>query len=292
MQQDSTYEQYYVPAQSPWPIVGAVALFFLATGFANYLHSNVYGKYLMLIGFTILLVMIYGWFRNVIQESLQGLYSKQMDRSFRWGMIWFIFSEVFFFLAFFGALFYIREFTVPWLGGSGAKLMTGSLLWPEFVAKWPLLVNPSHDVVGPTAVINPWGLPLINTALLLTSSVTLTIAHHALKDNKRNLVIIMTLATVLLGWIFLGFQATEYMEAYHELGLTLSSGIYGSTFFILTGFHGAHVAIGSLILFIMLIRCIKGHFSPEKHFAFEAGAWYWHFVDVVWIALFLFVYCL
>ena len=156
----------------------------------------------------------------------------------------------------------------------------------------PLLKNPNPDIIGPRAVIEPWGLPLLNTAILLTSSFTITLAHHALKDGKRLKLIIGTALTVILGALFLYFQAHEYMEAYNELGLTLGSGIYGSTFFMLTGFHGLHVTLGTLMILIMLIRILKGHFTPEHHFAFEASAWYWHFVDVIWVGLFIFVYVL
>lgn len=262
-------------------------------GFANVLHNNAFGKYVLILGLVILGVMLFGWFRNIINESLAGLYSNLMDSSFRWGMAWFIVSEVFFFLAFFGALFYIRIFVVPWLAGDGsAKGMTGSLLWPTFEATWPLLKNPDSSIIGPKAVIEPWGLPLLNTAILLTSSFTITFAHHALKNNNRTKLIIGTTITILLGALFLYLQSSEYIKAYHELGLTLGSGIYGSTFFMLTGFHGLHVTLGGLMILIVLIRIIKGHFTPKKHFAFEAAAWYWHFVDVVWLGLFIFVYVL
>tara|TARA_R110000868_G_scaffold124730_1_gene329515 strand:+ start:3023 stop:3901 length:879 start_codon:yes stop_codon:yes gene_type:complete len=287
--------RYYVPESSPWPIVGAVAVFLLMVGFANALHGNLFGKYVLIAGLITLLVMFFGWFRNVINESIDGLYSDLMDKSFRWGMAWFIVSEAFFFLAFFGALFYIRMFAVPWLGGmssSTGKMMTGQLLWPTFEATWPLLKNPNPEILGPREVIQPWGLPLLNTAILLTSSFTITLAHHALKDNKRVKLIISTALTFILAIAFLYFQASEYIEAYNELGLTLDSGIYGSTFFMLTGFHGMHVTLGAIMILVMLIRIMKGHFTPDNHFAFEASAWYWHFVDVIWVGLFIFVYVL
>jgi len=285
--------RYYVPESSNWPIFGALSLFIFMIGFANTLHGNPIGKYMFTAGIIMILVLFFGWFRNVVNESLSGLYSDVMDRSFRWGMAWFIVSEAFFFAAFFGALFYIRMFAVPWLAGYGsAKGMTGALLWPTFEATWPLLKNPHIDIIGPKAVIEPWGLPLLNTAILLTSSFTITIAHHALKDEKRTKLIISTAITVLLGFLFLYFQASEYIEAYHKLGLTLDSGIYGSTFFMLTGFHGLHVTLGAIMIFIMLLRIMKGHFTPKDHFAFEASAWYWHFVDVIWVGLFIFVYVL
>ena len=283
-------EKYYVPASSPWPIIGSLGLFCFMVGFANTLHGNSLGAYLFTLGAAILVMMMYGWFRDVITESMGNLYDTRMDYSFRWGMGWFIVSEVFFFMAFFGALFYLRTFSVQWLGGSPGHESTKQFLWPMFQSTWPLLKNPSAAIVGPKEVISPWGLPLVNTFILLTSSVTVTIAHHALRSAHRKQLIIWTLITALLGASFLCCQAYEYIEAYHELGLTLNSGIYGTTFFMLTGFHGAHVTIGTIMLTIMTIRCIKGHFRPESHFAFEATSWYWHFVDVVWLGLFIFVY--
>ena len=287
------YEHYYVPAQSKWPFVGSLGLFFFVLGAASWFQEKFYGPYVFFLGVLILMIMMFGWFRHVIQESHGGLYSSQMDRSFRWGMAWFIFSEVMFFGAFFCFFFYVRQFAVPWLGGAGNNLATNTYLWPDFMSHWPLINTPNPKAFVPATSDMGWkGLPLINTAILLTSSCTITWAHHALIDNKRQILIFSLLLTTLLGASFIGLQAFEYHEAYTVLGLKLSSGIYGTTFFMLTGFHGAHVTIGTIMLTIMLIRCIKGHFSPKSHFAFEATAWYWHFVDVVWLFLFIFVYVL
>ncbi|MGX5175249.1 cytochrome c oxidase subunit 3 [Aliikangiella sp. IMCC44653] len=289
------YEKYYVPEQSHWPIVGAIGLFLLAYGGANFIQQTT-GKYgntgtmgwvIFAAGLTIILYMMWGWWRDTIKESMSGLYSSQMDRSFRQGMLWFITSEVMFFAAFFGALLYVRQLIVPWIGGEGNNAMTHALLWPEFVPHWPLVQMPDGET---TTAMGAFGLPAINTAILLTSSWTLTIAHHALKDGNRNALINYTSITAFLGIIFLCLQAYEYYEAYAHMGLTLGSGIYGSTFFMLTGFHGLHVTIGTVFLIVMSIRCASGHFTKENHFAYEAGAWYWHFVDVVWLFLFIFVY--
>ncbi len=293
MAKSTAYEHYYVPASSHWPIIGSIGLGTTMIGIANLLHGHVIGNYLFFAGSLCIAYMMFGWFSDVIKESRQGLYSKQMDHSFRWGMAWFIFSEVMFFAAFFGALFYARNLSVPWLAGEGAKHSTGAVLWPQFKAIWPLLQNPNPQAFpGPKEVISTWGVPALNTLLLLSSGVTITIAHWGLVKKARRQLIIGVAATILLGWTFLSLQAFEYYEAYHHLGLTLASGIYGSTFFMLTGFHGAHVTIGSIMLLVILIRCLKGHFTPEHHFAFEAVAWYWHFVDVVWLFLFIFVYWL
>ena len=279
---------YYVPASSKWPILMVVVLAFLVVGAASSLSFG-HGFGIFLAGVAGVLVMMFVWFRDVIHESRSGLYDAQMDRSFRMGMAWFIFSEVMFFAAFFGALFYIRVFALPWLDGEGEKGIS-ALLWPDFSASWPLLKTPSDAFTGPAEVIDPWHLPLLNTLLLVSSSITLTIAHHALKKDRRNNAKLWLLLTLILGFGFLVVQGIEYVEAYTQLGLTLQAGVYGGTFFLLTGFHGAHVTLGACILTVILLRLWRGHFSPRSHFGFEAASWYWHFVDVVWLGLFIFVY--
>ncbi|MBU3058645.1 cytochrome c oxidase subunit 3 [Pseudomonas indica] len=294
----ATHEQYYVPAQSKWPIIATIGLATTLYGLGTWFNdlkagrdeSN--GPLIFFIGGLLVAYMLFGWFGNVIKESRAGLYSAQMDRSFRWGMSWFIFSEVMFFAAFFGTLFYIRYWTGPWLGGEGDKGIS-NMLWPNFEYTWPLLNNPDPKLFpAPEGIIDPWKLPLINTILLVISSFTVTFAHHALRKGERQKLKLWLAATILLGVTFLVLQAEEYVHAYTELGLTLGSGIYGATFFMLTGFHGAHVTLGALILTVMLVRILRGHFTPEHHFGFEAASWYWHFVDVVWIGLFTFVYVL
>lgn len=279
---------YYVPHGSYWPIVGSVGLFTMMAGFANYLNGG--GMTWMMIGLAILIVMVFGWFGTVINESEKGMYNEQVDFSFRWGMGWFIFSEVMFFAAFFGALFYARMYSIPWLGGDEAKWMTHELLWPNYRQVWPS--NGPDALGGQFSPMAAWGLPAINTIILLSSGMTVTWAHWALKEGHRKQLILGLAATVALGFLFVILQAQEYIHAYHELNLTMESGIYGSTFFMLTGFHGFHVTLGAVILTVVLLRAIRGHFSAEHHFAFEAAAWYWHFVDVVWLGLFIFVYWL
>lgn len=280
----SNTAKYYIPAPSRWPIVGAVALLLMALGATLWFNGVSPGRWVLLIGFLILLSMIWGWFGTVINESEGGQYNQRVDVSFRWGMGWFIFSEVMFFGAFFGALAFARIFAVPDLGGIEAKL-----LWPDYSATWPTPGPGAHEQFTP---MNAWGIPALNTMLLLTSGATLTWAHYGLKDDNRKQLIFGLLLTVLLGFTFLGFQIYEYAHAYSELNLKMTSGIYGSTFYLLTGFHGFHVTVGAIILTVVLIRSIKGHFRPEHHFAFEAAAWYWHFVDVVWLGLFIVVYWL
>jgi len=285
---------YYVPERSYWPIIGAIGLLTFAWGSLHLLHSRMdTGPILFGTGIAIIIFMIFGWFATVIKENCNGLYDAQVDRSFRWGMAWFIFSEIMFFSVFFGALFYVREFSVPWLAGEGSFYLTGLLVWPDFQATWPLMINPDNATyVGPKSLVHAWGIPAINTAILLSSALTLTWAHWALKNNQRGRLIWGLLITIILGLIFEGLQAYEYYLTHAHYGLTLSSGIYGSTFFLITGFHAVHVIVGLLMLIVMLFRCIRGHFTPDNHFGFEAAAWYWHFVDVVWILLFVFVYWL
>ena len=289
-------DSYYLPSESYYPFVASIALFCIAMGGASYLNGYAFGPKLMTAGLAGMAALLFIWFRKVIMES--PAYNMEVDKSFRMGMAWFIFSEVMFFAGFFGALYYLRVLAVPWLADT-------ELLWPGFESVWPstgpvgaeLLagtIPTATDIAEGTkfALVDPWHLPLYNTLILLTSSVTLTIAHHALRANNRLQLIIWLAITVALGFWFLYFQAVEYVEAYQHLGLTLGTGVYGSTFFMLTGFHGFHVTLGAVILLVVLFRCMKGHFTAERHFAFEAGAWYWHFVDTVWVGLFIFVYVL
>ena len=281
---------YYIPHGTKWPFLSTIALMVLFIGFANYMNGYSTGVILMLSGLSLLLIMTYGWFSNVITESESGIYNDQVDISFRWGMVWFIFSEVMFFSAFFGALYYARELSLPWLGGEGSKMTTNIVLWPQFENIWPS--NGPVNAGGDFMLMKAGGIPAINTLILLTSGLTVTWAHHGLKEQNRNQLILGLIATVLLGFVFVGLQAYEYMHAYSELNLKLTSGIYGSTFYMLTGFHGFHVTLGAIMLTVILFRCMKGHFSGDNHFGFEAVAWYWHFVDVVWLGLFVFVYWL
>ena len=283
-------DKYYIPHGSKWPAVGAVTLFVTMLGTAAVLNGSSMGPWIAYLGLAGVAYMFFGWFGTVIDESQRGLYNAGVDRSFRMGMTWFIFSEVMFFAAFFGALYYARQLSVPWLGGEGSRFMTNLFLWPGFEATWP--TNGPAGVGGEFETIPAFGLPAINTAILLTSGVTITIAHHALKAGNRGVLKIFLALTFLLGFAFVGLQAEEYIHAYRELNLTLGSGVYGSTFFMLTGFHGLHVTIGAIMLLVIWLRVMKGHFTPTHHFAFEATAWYWHFVDVVWLGLFIFVYWL
>ncbi|MEK9743829.1 MAG: cytochrome c oxidase subunit 3 [Gammaproteobacteria bacterium] len=285
---------YYLPDPTKWPTITSMGLFLLALGFILNLHHLAPGPWLMVAGAAVIVLMMYAWFGQVATESEAGKYDGQVDTSFRMGMGWFIFSEVMFFGAFFGALFYTRILSVPWIAGE-------ELLWPGFEATWPTAgpagasyIGPdSHEVAaGQFSSIGAFGIPLLNTLLLLASSVTVTFAHWALKKGQRGALIFWLFVTVALGAAFMYFQVYEYIEAYTHLGLTLGSGVYGATFFMLTGFHGFHVTVGAIVLAVILVRCMKGHFKPDEHFGFEGAAWYWHFVDTVWVGLFIFVYIL
>jgi len=288
----STNDTYYVPHKAVWPFIGTAGLMMMLAGFANYLNGSAIGPTMMIFGLSLFILMLTGWFALQASESESGMYSHSVGISYRMGMMWFIFSEVMFFAVFFGALWYTRNLSVPWLGGigDGPARATKDLLWPAFEATWP--TNGPAEVGGEFEPMGAFGLPLLNTLILLTSGVTVTWAHHGLLAKKRDQLIKGLIATVALGFLFVGLQAFEYYEAYHEMGLTLGSGIYGSTFFMLTGFHGFHVCVGAIMLSVILFRSWKGHFTPENHFGFEGAAWYWHFVDVVWLGLFIFVYLL
>ena len=276
---------YFVPSPSPYPVRASFALLITMVGASSWVNDAMPGKWGVLVGLAMLIWVLFGWFGTVIGESEGGMYSKKVDTGFRWSMSWFIFSEVMFFAAFFGALYYARVITVPWLADLDHKV-----LWPEFTEHWP--TNGPAGTVEPFTKMPALGLPTINTLLLLASGVTLTYAHHALLAGNRASLKLGMVLTILLGATFLGCQAYEYMHAYADLNLKLTSGIYGSTFFMLTGFHGFHVTLGATMLIVIYFRILKGHFTADHHFAFEAVAWYWHFVDVVWIGLYIVVYWL
>ncbi len=282
-------DDYYIPDPSPWPLVGMASLLITLFGAALTMNGVGIGKYVVVAGLLLFFYLLYGWFRDVIIENLNDRYNKQVDRSFRMGMLWFIASEVFFFMSFFGALFYIRMIALPWLGGEGYLGASDEFLYGgAFDASWPS--SGPAQMGGEFTPMSPWGLPAINTLLLLTSGATITWAHWGLKMENQKQLVWGLAATIFLGLLFVMLQAYEYYHAYHELNLTLGSGGYGSTFYMLTGFHGFHVTMGAIMLMAILGRAMSSHFSAHNHFAFEAVAWYWHFVDVVWLGLFIFVY--
>jgi cytochrome c oxidase subunit 3 len=282
---------YFVPAPSRFPVQASFGLLLVIFGAGQWVNGHGWAAWVLLAGFIVWAFVLQQWFRAAIGESEGGLYSDRIDISFRWSMSWFIFSEVMFFGAFFGALYWTRLHALPNLGS-----LENAVLWPDFKAVWPTVAagatGSPAGIVDPFTTMGPWPIPTINTMLLLTSGVTLTIAHHALIENKRAVAIVWMWLTVLLGATFLGFQIFEYHHAYTELNLKLSSGAYGSTFFMLTGFHGFHVFVGMMMLLFITIRLMKGHFTPQRHFGFEGAAWYWHFVDVVWLGLYIVVYWL
>ena len=286
-----TTPYYFIPAPSQHPVMVSVGMLLVIFGASQWVNGHGYGSWLVLSGLVVWGLVMFRWFGDAIRESEGGLYSDRIDVSFRWSMGWFIFSEVMFFAAFFGALYWARVFSVPMLGD-----LNHQVLWPDFKAVWPstgagFTASPA-GTVEPFQTMGPFWLPTINTALLLTSGVTLTIAHHALIAGERSKTIFWMWITVALGAIFLGVQGYEYVHAYRDLNLKLTSGIFGSTFFMLTGFHGFHVFVGMLMLLFITLRLMKGHFTPKRHFGFEGAAWYWHFVDVVWLGLYILVYWL
>ena len=312
----STETSYYVPEQSKLPIIAATGMGLMAFGAASWVIEGGTST-LFFLGTLIMAGVMYKWWATVIDENMRGMANAQLKQSYVLGMLWFIFSELMFFACFFGALFYVRVLANAWIGGEAAigifddtpttaAAANAVHLWPGYVTAWPPMITPDEAVNGDSArFIGPdqnmsfpgWGrvlhwLPLWNTIILLTSSVTVHIAHVALKDENRKKFVTWLGITVALGFIFLVLQAEEYIEAYQHMGLTLESGIYGTTFFMLTGFHGMHVTLGTVMLLIQWLRSLKGHFTHDDQFGFEAASWYWHFVDVVWVGLFLFVYIL
>ncbi|MEM6301570.1 MAG: cytochrome c oxidase subunit 3 [Pseudomonadota bacterium] len=314
------HEKYYVPDQSPLAVMATIGLVTTIFGAASFMNDLTFGEpgdaspLVLYAGLAMFVMTLFVWFRTTIRENIAGMASGQLKRSYVLGMYWFIFSEVMFFAAFFGALFYVRNLAGPWLGAEGEGGRMNYLLWEGFQFSWPMMQTPQEAVGGAKdqlianngsftsaeqsmafAEAHAWylWLPLWNTLILLSSSVTVHIAHMGLLDGNKRRFNKWLGITVAMGVVFLFLQAAEYYEAYEHFGLTLNSGIYGSTFFMLTGFHGFHVAMGMTMLAIQLIRSVKnGHFTAEDHFGFEASSWYWHFVDVVWVFLFLFVYIL
>ncbi len=281
---DGKAPYYYVPADSAHPVRASVALLIVLLGAALWVNSFSFAPYMVGVGLLMLFVVLWGWFGDAIRESEAGLNSQRVDHSYRWSMAWFIFSEVMFFAAFFGSLWYVREITTPWLSNIDHQ----NMLWPNFTAAWPNF-GPA-GIVEQFRTVGPFWLPTINTALLLTSGLTLTLSHHALRASHRGKTAFWLAATVILGFVFVACQAYEYIHAYNDLNLRFDSGAYGSLFYMLTGFHGFHVILGATMLAVIFFRVVKGHFTPDHHFGFEGAAWYWHFVDVVWLGLYLFVY--
>jgi cytochrome c oxidase subunit 3 len=321
-QTSTEYEKYYVPAKSRLAICATIGLLLSIIGASSVLNDMTYGDpnvatnswSIFLVGLFVFVATLFSWFRTTVIENRAGMNSAQLKKSYVLGMFWFIFSEVMFFAAFFGALFYVRNLAGPWLGGEGDAGRMSSLLWEGFEFSWPLTTTPQDAVGGAAAQLmsnngsfvgaeksmafanaHIWyaWLPMWNTIILLTSSVTVHIAHNGLLAGNKSKFNLWLAISVVLAMVFLYLQYMEYHEAYAEFGLTLSSGIYGSTFFMLTGFHGFHVFMGMTMLLVQLIRSVKSnHFTADDHFGFEASSWYWHFVDVVWVMLFLFVYIL
>jgi cytochrome c oxidase subunit 3 len=271
---------YFVPGLSRHPVMASIGLLGFGSGMTGWVNGYSWGPALTIASVVYVLFVLYKWFGDAISESNSGQNSINVDVSYRWSMSWFIFSEIMFFAAFFSALFYARSISMPWLGDIESKL-----LWPTFTAVWPN--DGPAGLVEQFSTIGPWPIPTINTLLLLTSGVTVTWAHHAIRENNQKHAVWGLAATVFLGAIFLGFQVYEYIHAYRDLNLKLTSGVYGSTFFMLTGFHGFHVFLGALMLAVVLRRAIRGDFTADNHFAFEGASWYWHFVDVVWLGLYL-----
>lgn len=257
---------YHLVDPSPWPFVGAVGAFILAIGAVNWFHGS--EPWVLYLGLAVVLYTMFGWWRDVIREGQKGDHTPVVQLHLRYGMILFIASEVMFFVAWFWAFFDASLFTNEPIQAARAAFTGGH--WP------PQGIE----------VFDPWHIPLINTLILLTSGTTVTWAHHALIEGDRRGLVQGLVVTVVLGLIFTSLQAYEY----HHAAFSFAGNIYGATFFMATGFHGFHVIVGTIFLIVCLIRAANGDFTPKAHFGFEAAAWYWHFVDVVWLFLFASIY--
>lgn len=250
---------YHLVDYRPWPLTGAIGVLTLVTGIVKWFHN--FNINLLILGYIIVILTIYQWWRDICREgTLQGKHTILVTKGLRWGIILFIISEIFFFLSFFWAFFHRRL---------SPNIEIGTI-WP------PFRITP----------FNPFQIPLLNTIILISSGITVTWAHHAIIENNHTQITQGLFFTIILGIYFTILQAYEYLEA----PFTIADRIYGSTFFIATGFHGLHVIIGTIFLLICLIRHISFHFSNNHHFGFEAAAWYWHFVDVVWLFLYISIY--
>ena len=261
---------YHLVDPSPWPFIGATAAFVMAIGAVMWMHGST--SAVMLLGLAGVLYTMFMWWRDVINEAHKGDHTPVVSLHLRYGMLMFIASEVMFFVAWFWAFFDASLFADEAIQASRVAATGGA--WPP----------------QGTEVFDPWHLPLLNTLILLTSGTTVTWAHHALLNNDRKGLVWGLVCTIVLGLIFTGVQAYEYAHAAFAFDRNNGGNIYGSTFFMATGFHGFHVIIGTLFLIVCLFRALKGHFTPQQHFGFEAAAWYWHFVDVVWLFLFACIY--
>jgi len=261
---------YHLVNPSWWPFVGAIAAFVTAVGAVNWMHGS--ASYALIIGFAMVLYTMFMWWRDIIVEANSGDHTEVVSIHLRYGMLLFIASEVMFFVAWFWAFFDASLFTNE--AKLAARVLATGGLWPP----------------KGTTVFDAFHLPLLNTMILLTSGTTVTWAHHALLHNDRKGLIWGLVLTILLGLTFTGVQAYEYGHALFAFSSANGGNIYGSTFFMATGFHGFHVIVGTIFLMVCLYRAMKGAFTPQQHFGFEAAAWYWHFVDVVWLFLFVCVY--
>lgn len=260
MSSEAKTHPYHMVKPSPWPVISTFGTFIMAIGGVWYMQDG--PLWLFLVGLAIVLLCMFGWWRDVVSEAQNGVdHTEVVQHGLRVGMVLFIASEVMFFVAFF---------------------------WAYFNSSVPAISQAANEVWPPEGIetVYTWGLPFINTVILLTSGATLTVAHHGLRENDSSKLKIWLLFTVLLGFLFLGLQMFEYGET----AFAFTDGIYPSTFFLATGFHGFHVFVGAVFLTVCLLRATRGHFTPKQHVGFEAAAWYWHFVDVVWIFLFIWIY--
>jgi len=261
MKRNNQKHPFHLVDPSPWPFLAALCALSITFGMVMYMHGYSKGYFILTFGFTLLIVFSFLWWRDIIREgTFEGQHTNAVQTGLKMGVILFIVSEIMFFFAFFWAFFHFSFNPSIFLGG----------VWP------PAFLS----------ILNPWKIPLLNTILLISSGATITLAHHAIVLGSKDLAINGLIATIILAIVFTFLQGMEYYSA----PFSISSSVYGSSFFMLTGFHGFHVIIGTTFLAVCLLRLFMNHFTREHHIGFEAAAWYWHFVDVVWLLLFVTVY--
>jgi cytochrome c oxidase subunit 3 len=290
---DHKHGTYYVPEHSSRPITTAIGLFFLGLGSILLTENPSAGIVLFIIGVLITGLTLIFWFRDVILENRRGLHDAQMDRTYRWGMFWYLISQAALVLTFFGAVFFARLIIIPGLGGhiDDAFKVTHLLLWPDFTSHWPLANNPDpSSFEGPSEIMTIWGWPLVNLLLVVLNVLFVISAQKAVKKNLHRLVTKNMMAVTLLGATFLGLHIYSLYEAIFDYGISLDSGIYGSTFVMINVLIILNVFITLLVMIFLLPRCIKGEFGAKHHFAIDAIAWLWYFIAAMWFLSFLFLY--
>jgi cytochrome c oxidase subunit 3 len=287
---DHQHGSYYVPDYSWWPILAAIALFIFGLGSVEYFGVTANPRFLI-IGVGMLLLICVGWLSTVVRESRRGLYDEQMHRTFRWGMVWFIFSDVMLLITILGVIWYYRIFNLPELGGDYPRMLTHFLLWPNFVSHWPVLANPDpSQFTGPQQALTINWQAIMTSLIMFGSGATLYLANRGLRNNHRALFMSGLIATSLLAVGFLLLTGDTIYLAVARFGITFSSGIYGSVVMFLFTIYLMHILVATLILFSIIGRGVLGHFSSQDDFSVRAFTWFWYCMIATWVAIFISIY--